>query len=119
MKILQIVQRNYAVLGIEPNKKYPFNKRLHFGFLLFGFTLISQFAYIFHVETGFMDYMNSICATSSTILMFVNFSTIVFKRALAFECIDFIEKRIDISESLFIFLFEYNFFEFPSAQSSG
>lgn len=101
MKIFKIVQKNYATLGISAlhrsNQKYSFNGRLLFGFLSHGFFIISQFVYIFNVTDGFMEYMETICIISGTILMFICLMTIVFKRDLLFEVIDNIEKFIETS----------------------
>lgn len=105
IKIFEIFQRNYATLGISPShqltQKYPFNERVLFGFLLFSCTTISQLVYVFHVPSGFMEYINCFCATSGTIQMFIGFAAIVFKRNLLFKTIDDIQMLMNAGESFF------------------
>lgn len=105
MKIFQTVRKHYAILGIicssnQSLQKYPFTKRVFFGLLSVGCLTISQFMYIFFVANSFMEYMDAICATSVTILIFVCIATIVYKRVLLFEHYDKIEKLIDTSKMI-------------------
>lgn len=102
MKIFKEIQRQYAILGIrspqQSTQKYPVSKRALVGFLLFGCNFVSHFVYIFHVANGFLEQMECICATYASILIFVCFATIVFKRTLLFKTIDRIERLVDKSE---------------------
>lgn len=102
MKFLKLVQARYAMLGIHPsnqsNPRTAFNARVFFGFLLFGYLIASQFAFIFYVANGFMTYVDCACATSASILMFVDFAAIVFNTNLLFETIHNTEKLIDTSK---------------------
>lgn len=104
IKIFETVRRNYAMLGISPSQQstkiYPFNGRVLFGFLLFGCTIISQLAYTIQVASGFMGYMNCICAASGTTVMFIGFATIVLNMNLLFKSIDEIEKLMHDGESV-------------------
>lgn len=103
MKIFKIIQRHYAILGIFPSsnqspKTWSFNKRVLIGFSLFGCLIISKFLYIFRGDTGFIEYMDGICTTLLSILSFLCFAIIVFRRATLFEGIDNIEKLIETSK---------------------
>lgn len=104
MKILKIVQRHYAIMGIclslQSTEKYPFNKRMLLGFLSFGYVIPSLYVYFLYVANGFMEHVMGICAISGTFLQSVGFATIVFKRHLVFECIDNLEKFIETSKAL-------------------
>lgn len=104
MKVFKVVQRHYATLGISASNRTsnfkPSKKRIVFGFLLFGGLIVSNLVYTFYVANGFMEYMECICATSATIIIFICFAAIVYRRTLLFENIDNIEKLIDTSEPI-------------------
>lgn len=106
MKIFQTFQKQFAILGISPdpnhsNRKYIFNEKLIFGFLLLGYMIVSQFVYIFYEANGFMEYVESICATSASTIVLACLANTVFRRALIFESIDNMETLIDTSRSFF------------------
>lgn len=114
IKIFQTIQRQYEILGIsstnQSNQKYSAEKRVFHGFLLFGCLLASQFVYIFHVASGFMEYVNCTCSIFATSIMFVCFAAIVCRKTTFFESIDNIEKFIKTSEST-LNGFIYNFLD--------
>lgn len=105
MKIFQTVRKQYVIVGINLSnqwtQKYPFSKRVLFGFLLFGYLILSQFVYSFHVADGFMEYVECVSSTSAGILVFVCFAAIDFRKTTLFEIIDNIEKLVDTSEPIF------------------
>lgn len=106
MKVFKMVKRHYAILGIipslnQPTQKYPINKRVFCGFLLFGCFILSQIAYTFCVADGFMEYLECACDLSASVILFVCFATIVFKKDLLFEIIDKFGKLIDTSTNYF------------------
>lgn len=107
IKILELVQRHYAILGITPSnqspQKYSFNRRVFFGFLLFGCVIVLHMMYIFRVANGFMDYIVCICSLSGNTITFICFAAVVFKSNLLFEMIGNMETLIDTSESLLDF----------------
>lgn len=103
MKTFGILQKHFTILGIvrPPNpssQKDPFNKKVLFGFSLIAYFIGSQFAYIFYVADGFMEYMNCICATFASMIVFVCFVAIVFGTSTVFTIIDDMERVIDLSE---------------------
>lgn len=104
MKIFQTIQRHYVSLGISSpapsSQKNPINTRVFIGFLLFGLNAASQLIYIIYVANDFMGYMEVICASSGSTIIFVCFAAIVHKMTLLFETIDSIEKLIDSREPL-------------------
>lgn len=110
MKIFQIIQRHFAILGISPSSNrssqtYSFNGRILFGFLLYVYLIPSQFLYIFRVANGFIDYVDCICSTSASILMLVGFAAMVFQKQTLFECIDKMEKQVNTSKMFSCFKF--------------
>lgn len=104
MIIFRTVRNKYAMVGISSSnqwtQKYSFNKRVCFGFLLFGCVAVSQLVYVFYVANGLMEYMECISTGSGTIIMFVCFAAIVFRKTKLFESIDEFEKLIDTSDSI-------------------
>lgn len=105
MKIFETIQRHYNSLGISSShqliQKYPFNARIFIGFLIFGVNAVSQFIYIVFVASDFMEYMNVICASSGSTIIFVCYAAIVYKKNRLFKTIDNIEQLIDSSELIF------------------
>lgn len=105
LKIFQIIQKQYTILGISRVSNQVTDKRVRRGFLLFALLFISHFAYILHVANGFMEYVQGICAFFSSVIVFVCFTSKTFRKAKLFESIDNIEKIIDSSEPIFTFIF--------------
>lgn len=99
MKVLEIVQTHLSILGIS-STEYPFNRRILFGFLLFGSCMVLHFTYIFCDATGFMDYVVSICLTLASAVIFATFATIHSKRVLLFDSIEKIEQFVDTSKMI-------------------
>lgn len=99
MNIFQRIKKRYAILGIglssQSSQTYQLNRRILFGFLVFGCNILSQILFIFRVANGFIEYVDCICATSATMIIFVCFATNVFNRVLLFEVINNIENLID------------------------
>lgn len=109
MKIFTVIQKNYAILGINNSSKQstqedPTNKRILFGFLLFGCVIGSQLIYISRVASGFMEYMVCISSISSSALTIISFAAVVFQEHKLFECIDRMEKLVDSSETFMVWM---------------
>lgn len=106
MKIFHKTQKQYEILGISPSNQWiqndPFSKRVIFGCLLFGPNLISQFVYLFHVANGFIECVICICSITATIIIFVCFAAVVFRKSKLFESISNVEKFINISKTVCI-----------------
>lgn len=101
MKVFQTLQKQYEILGLSSsNQSTSFSKRVFFVFSLYAYLLASQFVYIYHVASGFMGYMECICATLSSIIMFVCFAAVAFRRSIFFNTIDNIENLIETSKSI-------------------
>lgn len=107
IKVLRIVRKQYAIAGItnsssnHPNKNIELiNKRIFCGLLALGCLIISHFLYIVYEASDFMEYMNCICATSSTLIVFGCISIIVVQRTLLFEMIERIELLIETRKAV-------------------
>lgn len=104
MKILKIVQKHYAILGIDrpthqSNQKYPFGIRVFCGFLLYAYFIVSLLAYILYVANDFMEYIECICTVSGNMIIFVCFAAVVFRKITLFGMIDNIEKFMNTSKT--------------------
>lgn len=105
MKIFRTIRKHYAILGfissLNPStQKCPISKRVFFGLSSVGCLIVAQFVYIFCVANGFFEYMEAICATSVTIIIFVCIAAIALKRAALIEYYEKIEELIDTSKTL-------------------
>lgn len=114
MKIFQTIQTQYSILGVCPpnqsTQKFSVIWRYLVGFSLFVYLILSQFLYMVHVASGFMEYVQLICAISGTLLLFFGLAAIGFRKSTLFEIIDRIEKLIATSETTINHLFfEFNF----------
>lgn len=107
MKIFKTVRKKYAIVGIRPSnrliQRYSFNEREFIGFFILGCTAASYFMYIFREARGFIEYMESICAFSASIIMFVSFASVSIKKAALFTSIDKIEKLIETSKIFVVY----------------
>lgn len=105
MAIFETIQKQYAILGISPSNQSiqpnPFSERVLFGFVLFACDFVLKIMYIFNVASGFMEYLQSICTTSGTVITLVSFAVIVFRKSKVFESIENFRKLIYTSECLF------------------
>lgn len=101
MKIFEIVQRHYVILDVSSSyqltEKFALRKIILI-YLLFGWIIVSHFVYIFNDASGFIEYMESICATAGCLIIFICFETIIFRKTRVFESIQNIEKLIDTRE---------------------
>lgn len=102
MKIFRTVQKYYAIVGIRSTDKSTesnsiFNKRVAFGSLVSGYNIVSQFLYIIYVADDFLEYIECVCATFASIIIFVNFAAIALRKNTLFEIIDKVESLIDTS----------------------
>lgn len=100
MKIFEVVQRNYATLGISLEnpwtQKYPWIEQV-LPFLLFGAIIFSHLMYIFYLANGFMEYVNCVCTTAATTIIFVCIMAVVLRKTTLFESIENLGKPIDTS----------------------
>lgn len=102
MKTFRTVREQYAILGIDGSSNQSpkiglINTRVVFGFLLFGCLIASQFIYMFHITSDFMEYMQCISSTSATFIIFICLVAIVLRKNTVFETIDNLEKLITAS----------------------
>lgn len=99
ISIFQTVREHYATLGIGSSnqtiRKYQFNGLMLFGFLLYGYIIVSHFVYISLETNDYMEYVECICLTCGSIINFICFAAIAARRSTLFKSIENIEEIID------------------------
>lgn len=90
-KVLQLVQKNFAVLGIVPNlttQPLPFNRRVELGFLILCLAIICHIKYTFYEASIFMEYTQSIFMSSLTLIVNFALFNLIVKVKKLFEFIN-------------------------------
>lgn len=81
VKVLQLVQKNFATAGIVPqlaSQPYLLNRRVKLGFLTLGLAVSCNFTYTFSEANAFIEYTQSIFMSSLTIIVsFALFSMVI------------------------------------------
>lgn len=96
MKLFQLIQRNFAILGINSTQNRSlFNYKIFLGFLLLGLTMISNLVYILREATSFFEYIQCICPILVAITMIISFLSFVFNTSTLVEFYNFAENNID------------------------
>lgn len=101
MKILQLLQRDFARLGLSPNQsttqKYPFNK-INVKCLLVLCGVCGSCAYGVQEATSFQEY-TFLANEAFTILLIIEiYAILLWKRRLFFQFIDSLETNINKRE---------------------
>lgn len=107
MKILQTAQKYYEMLGINATNRLAFSRRELFGFLVFGYNIVSQLVYICSVASGFAEYVDCVSSICCGIIMLICFAATVFRKTTIFDSIGNIERIIHISETRSLGLFYF------------
>lgn len=103
MKVFLTLTKAYAILGISSSSQS--NQKIFMGFSLWAWMMISHVMYIFYVASAYMEYMESVCMTTGSIIVFVCYADIVFKSHTIFDVFDKIENFIESSERIFELLY--------------
>lgn len=99
MRIFNTVQNSYAILGISsPNQSKKNLLLVLFIFLLYACNFVSLYVYIFYVANDFMEYIEIANWSSGSVIIFVCFVAIVFRKDKLFKAIDDMEILFEKSE---------------------
>lgn len=101
MYIFQLTQRSFAIMGVYPNlwlRTHAFNGNIIKTYFIYLSSCILFFVYFFRVANSFSQYVISIYMTSATVVVLINFTTLVFQSQSVFEFIENIEKLIEKSK---------------------
>lgn len=111
MKILQLVQKNFATLGVSPNlslQPYPFNTKIIIGFVTLSLSLSCNLVFAISEAKTFTEQTQSIYMVSLTVLIMFALTIIILKVNKLFCLIDDCENLVNTSEyerfATFIFL---------------
>lgn len=101
MKLFQSTQRKFAALGVTPNQSvqtHPFNGKILTTYFLYLLSCIFFFVYFFHVANNFREYVISIYMTSATVVVTINYTTLICHSLNIFKFIENVEKMIGTSK---------------------
>lgn len=109
MKVLQTVQKNFAVLGINPKRINPKQSKsdgkIVMTWLILSLATTSSAIFLLVEAKTFQEYTNNIYSTSAGAVLATTFTIVIFKMEKLFESIDSLEDIIDKSELVLNILF--------------
>lgn len=91
MKLYQLAQASFAILGINSDRSIPFNWRLFIVSLSYGISIVIQSIFLIkaiQTASSFAEYTDSIFVTAATITVGIYFAISVFQRKKFFEFIN-------------------------------
>lgn len=97
MKLFQIVQKNFALLGICSNES-RLNRKSVMIFLAFGLAINFGILFLFFKANTSLEYTNNIYMTTVMILSCIAFAIMLLKKGKLFKLIAKIEEFFDESE---------------------
>lgn len=100
MKVFQIIQKNFATIGISPNlatPAHPFNGRIFVGLFILGSSIICNLIHMFYTAKSFADYTKSIIINSDTTLIIFALLIIVFNSEKLFKFINACNDAVNTS----------------------
>lgn len=101
MKLFQLAQRSFAVLGVSPIQSFQtntFNEIILKIYFIYLSSCVFFFVYFFHVAKSFSEYVISIYMTSATVVVLINYTTLVCQSQYVFKFIKNIEKLVEKSK---------------------
>lgn len=107
MKILGLVQTNFATIGINPNRsrrQHLSNAKISIGFLILSCFFICSFIFAISEAETFTEYTQSIYMISTVAFIILAFAIIIFNVEKMFELINDCENIADISECVRLIL---------------
>lgn len=102
MKLFQIIQSKFAVLGITQTQsiqKQPFNQKILLAYFIYCFGWISSAVFLFQRANTFEEYTNNIYVTSATAIIIFCFTVVVLKMSKLFGLIEKCEKITEIGKT--------------------
>lgn len=96
MKLFQIIQKNFALLGISSNQSLC-NRQSVVAFSIYGFASIFSSAFLFFKANTFLEYTMNVFVTTTIFAIWIAFTVILFKKQNLFQLIDEFERLFDKS----------------------
>lgn len=100
MKILQIAQENFSIIGIDANQstqKFPLNTRNSLVLFTLCSVLASDLMYLIYDANDFKDYAVAILASCTMILSVLIYASILVKMRIIFDFLHRLEEIINNS----------------------
>lgn len=99
MKILQIVQTNFAILGISSNQS-NLNRKSAMGIIVGGLAATSSAMFLLFKANSFVEYVNSFYVTTVLVAFYICFAVLLFSKEKIFKLIDKVDECVEGSELL-------------------
>lgn len=96
MKLAQIVQKNFAFLGISSNQP-RYNRQSTITFSMNGFGIIFSIIFLIFNANTFLEYTMNIFVTATLIAIWIDFMALLFKKEKLFNMIDELAEFVDES----------------------
>lgn len=97
MKLFQLIQKNFALLGISTNRSH-LNGNSIMVFTFIGLAIISSAVFLLFKANSFVEYINTSYATNLLIACYIVFASLLFNKKKLFKLIDDIEISIEESK---------------------
>lgn len=98
MKLFQLIQKNFSVLGITSNQTKYSRIKLVMTLIIYGLITTSSILFLVFEADTFDEFTNNIYITSGCVMMCIIFVIMAFKQGKLFELIDSFDKFIDKSK---------------------
>lgn len=101
MKVFQLTQKNFAIVGITSNwaiKSQPFNWKIFTCFSVLGSSIICSLMYILFEADTLNEYTQSIYSGSMTASIILSFMLVIINVKKMFQLIDICEDIVNTSE---------------------
>lgn len=99
MKILQFIQRVFALIGFDSNHSVWKIEHL-VGFALTGLAIPSFFIFLFHVADTIKEFTDSIYITAVAITIFISFVNTILKKSKLTLLFNMLEENVNNSKYL-------------------
>lgn len=97
MKLLQIIQKNFAYLGISPNQSH-WNVKSAMDFFVFSSITVLGAVFLFFKANSFLEYTMNIYVTTAAFGVSIVFITMLFQKEKLFKLVEKFEEFVDESE---------------------
>lgn len=112
MKLFQIIQKDFALLGIDSIESKCSRDKLVLTCLLYGLGIILSILFLVIDANTFIEYVNNIYIMSALGVLVMFFAICAFKRDKIFRLINHAEQIVDESECVFwIYVEKWKFIE--------
>lgn len=105
IKIFQLTQRNFALVGICPNlslQSYPFNWKISMGIFILSLYIMCSMMYLFYTPNLFTENTQTVFMDSVAALIILTLLVLIFNVDEVFKYIEDCENIVNTSESCIV-----------------